>query len=47
MDYTVNDQTINADEEGYITDISTWSIDLAGTIAETEILIWVMITGKW
>mgnify|MGYP001441451331 FL=1 len=36
MDYTVNEQTINADEEGYITDISTWLKDLADTIAETE-----------
>lgn len=36
MDYTVNDQTINADEEGYITDMSTWSKDLAGTIAVAE-----------
>ena len=36
MDYTVNDQTIVADEEGYITDMSTWSKDLADTIAVSE-----------
>ena len=36
MDYTVNNQTIIADEEGYITDISTWSKDLADNIAVAE-----------
>ena len=36
MDYTVNNQTIVADEEGYITDISNWSKDLADTIAVVE-----------
>ena len=36
MDYTVNNQTIVADEEGYITDISNWSEDLADTIAVAE-----------
>ena len=36
MEYTVNERTIGADEEGYITDISNWSEDLAGAIAETE-----------
>ena len=39
MDYTVNDQTIVADEEGYITDMSTWSKDLADTIAVSEKII--------
>ncbi|MBT5034135.1 MAG: sulfurtransferase TusE, partial [Rhodospirillaceae bacterium] len=29
MDYNVNDQTIGADEEGYITDMGTWSKELA------------------
>ena len=36
MDYSVNGSNIAADEEGYITDISVWSEDLANTIAETE-----------
>ena len=36
MDYAVNGQTIGADEEGYITDMSTWSKELAGTIAVEE-----------
>jgi len=36
MDYTVNNQTIVADEEGYITDMSNWSEDLADTIAVAE-----------
>ena len=36
MDYNVNETTINADEEGYITDMGSWSKDLADTIAVTE-----------
>ncbi len=33
MDYNVNETTISADEEGYITDMGSWSKDLADTIA--------------
>ncbi len=36
MDYNMNGQTVDADEEGYITDIGLWSEDLATKIAETE-----------
>ena len=36
MEYLVNDQTIGADEEGYITDISNWSTELADAIADSE-----------
>ncbi len=36
MSYNVSGQDIGADEEGYITDISQWSEDLANTIAEAE-----------
>jgi TusE/DsrC/DsvC family sulfur relay protein len=36
MSYEVNGQTIDADEEGYITDISQWSKELAGMIAQGE-----------
>jgi len=36
MDYNVNDQTIGADEEGYITDMGTWSKELADQIAVAE-----------
>lgn len=36
MEYDLNGQIISADEEGYITDISLWSEDLAKKIAEAE-----------
>lgn len=36
MAYQVNGSTIEADEEGYITDISQWSAELAAVIAESE-----------
>ncbi|MBT8004479.1 MAG: TusE/DsrC/DsvC family sulfur relay protein [Rhodospirillales bacterium] len=36
MDYNVNDQTIGGDEEGYITDMGTWSKELADQIAVAE-----------
>ena len=36
MSYQLNGTPIEHDEEGYITDISLWSRDLAGLIAEDE-----------
>ena len=36
MAYECNGATIEADQEGYITDISVWNPELAGIIAETE-----------
>ena len=36
MSYQLNGTTIEHDEEGFITDISLWSKDLAGLIAEDE-----------
>lgn len=36
MAYELNGQTIDADEEGYITDISAWNEELAGLIAKDE-----------
>ena len=36
MDYQLNGNTIAADEEGYIEDISIWNEDLAALIAEAE-----------
>lgn len=36
MSYQVNGQTIEHDEEGYITNLSDWSTDLANEIAKTE-----------
>lgn len=36
MEYEVNGAVIEADEEGYITDISQWSPELAAVIAKTE-----------
>ena len=36
MAYECKDATIEADEEGYITDISLWNPELAGIIAESE-----------
>jgi dissimilatory sulfite reductase related protein len=36
MDYDVNGTTVAADEEGYITNLSDWSKDLADVIADAE-----------
>ena len=36
MSYQLNGTPIEHDEEGYITDISLWSRDLAGLIAKDE-----------
>ena len=36
MPYQLNGTTVEADEEGYITDISLWSKELAVLIAEDE-----------
>jgi len=36
MAYECNGETIEADEEGYIVDISLWNAELAGLIAESE-----------
>jgi len=36
MGYEVNGSMIEADEEGYITDISQWSPELANLIAKAE-----------
>ena len=36
MEYTLNGNTISADEEGYIIDISIWSKELADLIAHDE-----------
>ncbi len=36
MAYEVNGTTVEADEEGYIIDISQWNPELAAQIAETE-----------
>ena len=36
MAYVVNGQTIEHDEEGYITNLSEWSVELANEIAKTE-----------
>jgi len=36
MGYQVNGTTVEADEEGYITDISQWSRELAAEIAKEE-----------
>ncbi|MAF48227.1 MAG: TusE/DsrC/DsvC family sulfur relay protein [Rhodospirillales bacterium] len=36
MSYQLNGQEVAADEEGYITDISLWTKDLAAQIAESE-----------
>jgi len=36
MDYQVDGTTVAADEEGYITNLSDWSKDLADVIAKAE-----------
>jgi tRNA 2-thiouridine synthesizing protein E len=36
MAYEVNGAVVEADEEGYITDISQWSPELAAVIAQSE-----------
>ncbi len=36
MPYTVNGNTIETDEEGYLKDLSIWSKDIAAAIAASE-----------
>ena len=36
MPYTVNGNTIETDEEGYLMDLSIWSKDIAAAIAASE-----------
>ena len=36
MAYECNSVMVDADEEGYLTDVSQWSRELAGTIARAE-----------
>ncbi len=36
MDYQVNGTTVAADEEGYITNLSDWTKELADVIADAE-----------
>ncbi len=36
MAYEIDGNTIEADEEGYITDLSVWTPELAGLIAKDE-----------
>ncbi len=36
MEYTVDGKTVEADEEGYITNLSDWSPELAEVIAKSE-----------
>lgn len=36
MEYEVNGTTVEADEEGYITNLGEWTNDLAGVIATAE-----------
>ncbi len=36
MAYEVNGKSVDADEEGYITNLDEWTEDLAGQIAEGE-----------
>ena len=36
MAYEIDGNTIDADEEGYITDLSLWTPELAGLIAKDE-----------
>ncbi len=36
MAYEVNGQTVECDEEGYITNLSDWTPELAAVIAEAE-----------
>ena len=36
MEYTVDGKTVAADEEGYITNLSDWSPELAEVIAKAE-----------
>ena len=36
MAYELNGATFEADEEGYLIDLSTWNEDLAGLIAKDE-----------
>ncbi len=36
MDYTVNGQTIEGDEEGYLKDLNQWTKEIAALIAQAE-----------
>ena len=45
MAYTINGNTIDADEEGYLTDLSVWTPELADQIAQSENL--EMNTERW
>ncbi len=36
MDYSVNGQTIEGDEEGYLKDLNQWTKEIAAQIAEAE-----------
>ena len=36
MDYNVNGQTIEGDEEGYLKDLNQWTKDIAAAIAQAE-----------
>ncbi|MDK9719775.1 MAG: TusE/DsrC/DsvC family sulfur relay protein [Rhodospirillales bacterium] len=36
MSYTAGGKTVEADEEGYLTNINEWNEDLAGEIAKAE-----------
>lgn len=36
MSYEINGKTIEADEEGYLTDLAQWNEDVAKLIAEAE-----------
>ena len=36
MEYVVDGKTVEADEEGYITNLGDWTPELAGVIAEAE-----------
>lgn len=45
MAYTVNGTTVEHDEEGYLTDINTWSEDIALEIAKAQNL--EMTEERW
>lgn len=46
MGYHVNGDEIAADEEGYLTDLSVWSPELADVIAKEENINMSTIIGK-
>ena len=45
MSYQINGHTIEHDEEGYITTLNDWSVELAEEIAKTEDI--VMDDERW